>query len=518
MPQVYQFGTALPQAPDLYVQIVPPQNIVINGIQTNILGYVGVASWGPVNAPMLIGDPATSDKMLGAPQVRSHDLATACKSVAFNEGISAIAAVRVTDGTDAAGTVNIMDTAATPVAGLTVTAKYTGTVGNNISAAVTTGTANSTYKLTITRSGYTPEVFDNIAGTGNTLWLNMAGAVNNGQNGVRGPSAIVTATAGASTSTPNTSTTYTLAGGADGTAGVTDTTLLGADGISRTGMYSLRGSNASNFALLDHTTSSAWPSILAFGEQIGAYGHVAPAAGTSAANTLSALQTAGVDGYGLKVMVGDWVYVYDSTNGQQRMLSPATISAAKSAALIPPQATLNQRMGSVIGTQRSATQIPYSTAEIAAIYADRLDVIANPSPGGAYYSCRTGVNCASNTLERDDTFTKMNNYLAFSLAQSAMGSVVGKPQTADLRREVKNALDAFLLDQFNLGWIGDPNNPTAKGAFSVVCDATNNSTSRVALGYLQADVSVRLLNTVRFFIINMQANGAVSITSSGPSA
>lgn len=152
---VYQFGAAVPQAPGLDVFIVPPQNIAINGIATNILGIVGVGSWGPVNAPMTIGDAASSDANLGAPLVRSHDLATAIKFVALQEGVTAIAAVRVTDGTDAAATAQIMDTASTPVAGLTLTAKYTGTVGNAITAAVSAGTANGSFKLTIQRAGYT---------------------------------------------------------------------------------------------------------------------------------------------------------------------------------------------------------------------------------------------------------------------------------------------------------------------------------------------------------------------------
>ena len=32
--------------PDLYVQIVPPQNLVLNGVPTNVLGVAGTA-FGP---------------------------------------------------------------------------------------------------------------------------------------------------------------------------------------------------------------------------------------------------------------------------------------------------------------------------------------------------------------------------------------------------------------------------------------------------------------------------------------
>jgi len=511
---VYQFGTATPQAPGLNVFIVPPQNIAIQGVQTNILGYVGVASWGPVNAPILIGDAPSSDKSLGAPVVRASDLASAIKYVALQEGVTAVAAVRVTDGTDAAATAQVMDSATTPAAGLTLTAQYTGTVGNTITAAVTAGTAASSYKLTITRAGYAPEVFDNITGTGNAVWVAMANAVNNGQNGIRGKSALVNAVADASTAAPNVTATYTLAGGLDGATGVTDITLVGSNGVSRTGMYALTATGVQNFALLDHSTSTEWPTVMAEALNLGAYAHVAPAASTNTAATQTAMTTAGVDGYSMKVLVGDWVYIYDSLNGVQRMISPATVSAAKSAAQIPAQGNLNQRLGSVVGTQRSATQIPYSDAEIAAVYTGRMDVIANPSPGGAYYSCRTGINCSSNAIERDDTFTKMNNYLAYSLAGTALGIVVGKPQTTALRLEAKTAVDDFLMDTYTSGWIGDPNNPGAKYAFQTICDASNNSNTQVALGYMTLNSTVKLLNTVRFFNINLQANGAVQVTSS----
>ena len=46
--------------PDLYVQIVPPQNLVLNGVPTNVLGVVGTASWGPVNQPSIVSTMATA--------------------------------------------------------------------------------------------------------------------------------------------------------------------------------------------------------------------------------------------------------------------------------------------------------------------------------------------------------------------------------------------------------------------------------------------------------------------------
>ena len=70
-----------------------------------------------------------------------------------------------------------------------------GTGSNNTSGA-------PTYKLTVQLPGQLPEVFDNIGGTGNAIYVNMATAINLGQSGLRGPSQLVVATAGAATARP----------------------------------------------------------------------------------------------------------------------------------------------------------------------------------------------------------------------------------------------------------------------------------------------------------------------------
>ncbi len=60
MPIVQQgtINTTALIVPDLYVQIVPPQNLVLNGVPTNIVGVVGSAPWGPANQPVIIATMA----------------------------------------------------------------------------------------------------------------------------------------------------------------------------------------------------------------------------------------------------------------------------------------------------------------------------------------------------------------------------------------------------------------------------------------------------------------------------
>ncbi|MDE1179498.1 hypothetical protein [Paraburkholderia sp.] len=272
---IYQQGalnTNALYAPGVYTQIAAPTTSYIQGVSSDMLGFVGVASWGPVNSVQPVGSASDALQYLGYQTVRKRDLATAC-AIALSLGATDLYTVRVTDGTDVAASIAIKDTAGTPVTGLTLTAFYSGTVGNTLTASVAAGTAASTYALTIARPGFTGEVFDNIPGTGATLWANMVSAVINGISNQRGPSALVIATIGTSTALPNTSTTYTLTGGTDGVTSVTDTMQVGTDGTSttRTGMYALRGSGVMTGALVDHTDYTAWSTILAFGLSEGIF-------------------------------------------------------------------------------------------------------------------------------------------------------------------------------------------------------------------------------------------------------
>lgn len=512
---IYQLGslnTSALSAPGVYLQIQPPP-LIINGVPSNLLGIVGVGSWGPVNSPTLVGGPSDVTRYLGANQVRKYDLSTALE-VCWKMGATAVMYVRVTDGTDTAATMTLMDTAGTPLIGATLTSFYTGTGGNGVTGAITTGTKASTYKLTITKTGITPEVFDNIGGTAGAFWANLVSAVNNGQSSVRGPSQICVATVGASVTVPNTTATATASGGTDGTTSVVDSTLVGVDGVNgtRKGMYCLRSTGAQVGALIDHSTSTDWPTILALGLQEGIYfGDQAPP-GTAYAATSTSLNTAGADGYGMKVFVGDWVYYFDNTNNQNRLLAPATFWAAYQSALSPDQSSLNQEMLGFIGTQRVSMSQPYTSAEIGAIKQARLDVITNPSPGGNYYSCQTGVNASSNAAVNGDNYTRMTNYLAITLA-SAFGSVIGKNQTVDLRLSVQNAIQSFLTNLWQKGMIGDVNSPTI-APFTVEIDANNNPAQAVQSGYMTANVSVKYLSVVYYFVINLQGGQTVTIQSS----
>src|SRR5690348_9837746 len=112
--------TAL-SVPDLYVQIVPPQNAFLNGVPTNILGMVGTATWGPVNSPTIVGNLTQYVQNFGPIQTNKYDMGTHVALAALQYANN-FRCVRVTDGTDAAASVAVVDTAGSPVTGITLTA------------------------------------------------------------------------------------------------------------------------------------------------------------------------------------------------------------------------------------------------------------------------------------------------------------------------------------------------------------------------------------------------------------
>lgn len=504
-------NTAALQAPDLYIQIVPPKTRYINGVATDILGIVGIADWGPVNSATLIGSPGDASQKFGTQAVRKYDLCTAI-AVSIQGGASNIRAVRVTDGTDTAATSTLKDTAA--ATGATLTAFYTGTLGNSLSATLAIGSAASSWKLTISLPGVSPEVFDNITGSGLALWQNIVSAVNNGQSGIRGPSQLVVATVGVTTLAPVALTqTVAFTTGTSGNTTLTDSVLVGVDGVigsARKGMYSLRGTGAQVANLVDVTDSTQWPTMLTYGLSEGCYMVTQGVAGASYTTVATALTTAGCDSYALKVMSGDWVYWQDQVNGQQRMIAPATFAAAKIAALSPNQSPLNKPITNAVSTQRNLAQQPYSIPEIGAINAARLDVITNPCPGGSYYGHRSGLNCSSNSAVNGDNYTRMTNFISLTIAAS-FGGTIGRLQTPDIRRETKSTMESFLDTLRIQGMIGDVN---GGAAFSVQLDAANNPDARVTLGYMQADVQVKYLSVIRYFLVNLEAGQSVTIVAS----
>jgi hypothetical protein len=501
MPVVQQgsINTTALIVPDLYVQIVPPSVTLLNGLPTNILGVVGTATWGPTNAPTVIGSMADYARQFGAIQPRLYDMGTAV-AAAVLQGANNFRCVRVTDGTDIAASVIAQASC------ITFASKYTGTLGNSAQVIVAAGSAASTSKVTVTMPGLVPEVFDNIAGSANALWVNMAAAINNGQSGQRGPSQFIIASAGVGITAP-TLTTYTLTGGTDGATTITSAVLVGVDTVPRKGMYALRNTNTSIAMLADAFDSTQWSTQIAYGFAEGTYMIMVGPSGDTITNAVTAKSTAGVDAYIAKLLFGDWVYFNDTVNNQVRLISPQGFIAGRLANLSPEQSSLNKPLYGIVGTQKSYQNLVYSSAELALLGQAGIDLITNPIPAGNSFGAHFGHNSSSNAVTNGDNYTRMTNYIAYTL-NGGMGLFIGKLQSVTVRRQAAATISAFLEALTGQNMIGSADGTQP---YSVQIDNTNNPQNRVALGYMQADVKVRYLSVIEKFIINVEGGQSVTI-------
>jgi len=502
-----QINTTALVVPDLYVQIVPPAVSQLNGVPSNVLGIVGTAQWGPVGAPVVFGSMAQYWQNFGNIQNRKYDMGTAA-AAAVLQGANNFRGVRVTDGTDTSATATIKDGAA--AIGLTFTSKYTGSLANGDTVTIATGTQANSWKLVLARPGMTPEVFDNIGGgstplVGAALWAALANAVNNGVAGQRSASGLMVAATGPSTAVPVAST-ATLAGGNDGATTITGSVLLGTDGNTRKGMYALRNTGCAVAILADCDDSTTYAAQIAYGLSEGTDMIGVTPAGDTPANAATTKSTAGIDNYAFKLLLGDWVYWNDTVNGLVRMISPQGFVAGELVNLAPQYSALNKQLYGIVGTQRSYANNPYSAAELQVLGQAGIDVIANPCPGGSFFGCRFGHNSSSNAAINGDNYTRMTNYLAATFA-AGMGLFVGRLQSTQqndpTRRGVTATLGNFLQNMQQQNQID---------SFSVQCDLNNNPPSRIAAGYLQADVVVKYLSVVEKFLVNLQGGQTVSVT------
>ena len=230
-------------------------------------------------------------------------------------------------------------------------------------------------------------------------------------------------------------------------------------------------------------------------------------AGDTISNAASAKAAAGIDNYAAKLLFGDWIYVNDNVNKQVRLVSPQGFAAGRLAALSPENSGLNKQLQGVVGTQKSLAQQQYSSAELQALMLAGIDVITNPVPGGNYWGLRLGRNTSSNAGTRGDNYPRLTNYVAATI-NAGMGVYVGQVITQELMRRAKTTLDAFLSDLAQQGLISNPQGTTP---WRVVLDASNNTPTRLAQGYLQANIQVQYGPILEAFIASIEGGQTVQI-------
>ncbi|ARW15796.1 phage tail protein [Komagataeibacter europaeus] len=493
---IYQSGqlnTNSLNVPDLYVQVQRPQTLALNGVPSGRIGLVGTAAWGPVGTPVIVGAMGDCLSAFGPKQALSSDIGTAV-NIALLQGAADFRCVRVTDGTDAAAT-GTLD-------GVTLTALHTGSAGNAIAATVTQdGIITTNYTLAITHAVLGSRTYRG------ATWAVLAAAVAADSTAlvrVTLPSTVPALAAG----------TVTLAGGVDG--GVPGTAaFVGTDGVTRTGLYALRGQGCALGLLQGVSDSTSWTTQAAFGLSEGVYMIACGPAGDTIANAAAMKAAAGVDSYAIKLMFGDWLWWDDDTNGDM-LVPPQAFVAGILGGLSPEQSSLNRELSGVIGSQKaglvsSGQAATYSTAELSALFGAGIDVICNPAPGGSYWAVRGGINTSSDGDTDDDSYTRLTNYIAETIS-SGMGAFVGAVISTTLFGDIRAVLLGTLSNMVGGGILG------ATTDYAVVCDTSNNPQSATALGYVRADVQVRYQGINRFFVVNLQGGASVTVSTATPAA
>ncbi len=492
--------------PDLYVQIVPPQTIILNGVPTDVVGVVGTASWGPVGEAVIVASMTDYSRAFGPVVVRKYDMGTPV-AAAVQQGAANFRCVRATDGTDTASAFQV------PGTSFVFTALYTGSLGNQIGVVLANGSKAGTWRLSVSLPGLSPEVFDNIGGSGGAFWQALADAVNIGLGPQRGPSQIVVAAPGATAVAP-TPFVWDFSTGQAGTDGasVSATMLVGTDITPRRGMYALRAQRCSIALLADADDSTQWTAQASFGISEGAYMILTGPPGDTITNAVAVKQAVGLDTYAAKMMLGDWLWWNDQANGVMRIISPQGFVAGRLANLSPEQSSLNKPLYAVVGSQKSGMpgsgqMTSYAAAELAELLQNGIDVVANPQPAGSFWGVRGGHNASSNAATNGDNYTRLTNYVAATLA-AGMGQYVGQVVNAALFRRIRATQLAFLQAMLGQGMLGSTDGALP---FSVVCDTSNNPLSRTGLGYVQSDAQVQYQAINEKFIVNIEGGQTVQV-------
>lgn len=400
----------------------------------------------------------------------------------------------------------------------------TGATFNTVVYGVNTVTVSTPGSYTALPSNPVSQGATSGIGTGATFtmsWALLSVVVSAGGSGYNSSSAFTVSGSGGAIGTLNLGSaayplypqTVTLANGTNGNAGVTETTLIGSDTANpRTGMYALRGTNASIAMLSDQTNSANWAVQVTFGLSEGMYmiATMLNNYSNDIAGAVALKQAAAINSYAMKLMLGDWVLINDPFNNVQRFTSPQGFVCGILATIDPSNSSLNKQMNNIVATQKTANQQVYSEADLLQLVNGGIDVITSPiplSPALNIFGCRIGCNSSSNITINGDNYSRMINFLAETFNQG-LGAFVGLPQTTDVQTQARNTLQTFLQNLVTAGTIG-----ALYGApsFKVTLDATNNPPNRVALGFMQADVQVTLWSIVQKFVINLQAGQSVQI-------
>lgn len=219
--------------PGVFVEEIPSGAYPIEGVGTSTAGFVGIATRGALNKPMLVTNWSQFVKHFGDYRRDSY-LAYAVYGFFLNKGKRCFV-TRVASPTAAIASVDLQDRAATPVNTLRVQALNEGLWGNDLSIDIADGKKEpaNEFKLTVKDKSEAVEVWDD---------LSMDSSKENYiENVINGKSNYIQVDSLESASTapdnrPLVQSDIPLAGGADGITDITDSDYIGSS-AAKSGLY-----------------------------------------------------------------------------------------------------------------------------------------------------------------------------------------------------------------------------------------------------------------------------------------
>lgn len=473
---------------------------------TGNIGLVGTFSKGPLNTPVLVtsypdlvnkfGDISTG--LTGALAARGI----------YNQGNVNVYVVRIESSTtkSKAAFLDLKDATAATV--LTLTAKTTGTWGNDIKVNVVDGTKTGTFQLVL-QYGSTTETYDNLLVAQPETPIDGAVLVAD-VLGTNGKSNLVTASFPTTPNTNNVATSdkpFSLAQGVDGGDNVKPTDYIGASNAGlKTGLYALDSAPINFILAAEQGDAQINDALMTNAQSITNNGGLPRIAVITFPEDTKVDDLAGLTSKldsDRVIAVYPWVQVSVAGSPNPQVVAPHSFLAGVLAQLSPHLSPGNKQVFGTLGLDPTQNIGP---SELITMVKARVNTLGIPTPAGQI-GIRGGITLSTKDDSSQVYVRRMRDYID-QLVFSVGGRFVDQPITDDVMRHVYQSVDNILQP------MKSPVIPTDQmiADYKVVCDASNNPPESIAQNRLICDYAVKLLNVNRFMIFRTQIGAGTVIT------
>lgn len=401
--------------------------------------------------------------------------------------------------------------------GGTLTALYSGVLGNQVKLSILPGSSASLVNVLLTAWVGKPSEYYQALPNTSAFWAALQSVLAGGNGPTSSPSNLARFAPASSTHPPAQITATALSGGTDG-RGVTSADLVG----SATGGTAGQGSGlyagikaqppAQQAWCVGLTDTTVFSTILDFGKQNGIAVLLPQAINTAVQDAVVALQEAGINNYQAINLI-DWPLVFDPVNNVQRYVSPTGTIGGAISALAPQNSPLNTQLQAVINTSRLANIGPYSDAEIGLANTNGIVLISNPIPAGPGIGFVTAVNGSLNNIGTAPVeYTRMTNFLIQSVGAN-LGQFIGKNQSQQpvdpVRSAIKTVINSFLAQLVSNSQLDN---------YVTLCEfsQTNNSPgyntpTTISKHICSVFVAATYLSSIWYLVFTLQGGTTVSI-------